>query len=807
MRAGMWWMAVGIAAVAWLPFLLPPIFLTGAVCAGSIAALALRRYARGAVARHLGIALIALALGLAWGSAYGYHIRSGLLPVALEKQSLLLRGHIDGLVEQRDGSARFDRATLPVLRFQFAVDRQHSGAAHLPRRIQLNWYAAGPFTAAGRAPRPGEYWQLRVKLRRPRGFANPGGFDYEAWLVANRIGATGYVQSGADNRRLAPAPRWSIDAVRGRAQRYLQRHLQAYAHRDLLLGLLLGDGGAITSAEWDTFRATGTVHLFVVSGLQIAFTGGLVLWFARLWWRSPWCASRRRNYAIGVAPAFLLASVYAVLAGWGVPIQRALIMFAVIVWALIARRQMRAATAWITALWLVLLCDPLAVRAIGFWFSFIAVAAILAIVCGHREAPTLFLLRSGRRWWRVQWALFATSVPLLLLLSGQLTLLALPANIVAIPLSTFISLPLAFLALLGDAVAPGASAWLWRGADLSLDWLWRYLLWLQQHGAVAIWHPPGIDMAVCAFAVLAAALLLLPRGIPGRAFAAILLVPLGAPPLATIARGDCRVTVIDVGQGLSVLVETARHRLLYDTGPVFGSGRTAAELTAVPLLRRRGIAALDTVVVSHNDSDHAGGWPAIARAFSVQRLLLGEDLAPADAATDIAANGTAAHAEYCSAGMHWRWDGVDFDVLYPPAGIPRRSDARGLSDNDHSCVLQISSGGARILLTGDIERDAEYALLDNPALRPATLLLAPHHGSRSSSTTALVTHEHPAYVVFSTGYRNRFRHPSATIVRRYRRHGATLFNTAYDGAVTFTFARGSVTQIVRQRSRLRHYWD
>lgn len=841
MLTGMLWMAIGIAAVAWLPHLPAPALLACAAMMSALLAGFLRwgcRYNHWFcqhkrwrnTLQHFSLALVALMLGVVWGCGYGYYICSGLLPIELEQQSLLLHGRIDGLVEQRAALVRAESAQhgaatpQPVLHFQFAVeertavdsaavdvansDTHLARTLQLPRLLQLNWYDAE------RVPQAGERWQLRVKLKRPRGFANPGGFDYAAWLVANRIGATGYVERSSDNRALARAPWLSIDALRGRAQDYLQQRLQKFSHRDLLLGLLLGDGGAIAATEWETFRATGTVHLFVVSGLQIAFTGGIALWFARLWWRSAWCTSRRRNYVLGAVPAFLVALIYALLAGWGVPIQRALIMFAVLVWALIARRQIRAATGWIAALWLVLLCDPLAVRDIGFWFSFIAVAAILLIICGHRSAPNSPLLHSALQWWRVQWALFASSLPLLLVLSGQLTLLALPANIIAIPLSTFISLPLAFLALLGDGVAPRASEWVWHYADVSLDWLWRYLVWLQQHGGSfdghhnwAIWHPPGIDVWICAFVAIAAALLLLPRGTPGKAFAVLLLVPLCAPPLAKIAAGDCKVTVIDVGQGLSVLVETAQHNLLYDTGPPFGPERTVADLTVMPLLQQHGISTLDTVVVSHNDSDHSGGWPAIAREFDVSRLLIGEKIAIGEDSANTE-GGAAPSAEFCRAGMHWRWDAVDFEVLYPSVDTEQRVSGKNrFSANNRSCVLQISAGDTRILLPGDIERGAEYALLDNPALQPTTLLLAPHHGSRSSSTSALVERVHPKYVVFSTGYRNHFGHPSEEVAQRYRQSGAALFDTAFAGALTFTFEHGRVAQISTQRSQQRHYWD
>ncbi len=816
MRTGMLWMAIGIAAVAWLPFLPSPIMLVWSLGAASVSAACLLAYChRGkyrALAQRSAIVVVASVLGFCWGCGYGYYIRSGLLPVELEQQSLLLQGRVVGLVEQREGfssfakNARGGKPQRPTLHFQFAVEADRGTA--FPHLIQLNWYDASG------APRPGERWQLRVKLKRPRGFSNPGGFDYAAWLVANRIGATGYVEQTSDNGKLESAPWYSIDALRGRAQHYLQARLHAYAHRDLLLGLLIGDGGAIDSAEWEVFRATGTVHIFVVSGLQIAFTGGLALWMAKLWWRSPWCSSRRYHYILGALPALLVALLYALLAGWGVPIQRALIMFCVLLWAWIARRNIHASTSWVAALWLVLLFDPLAVRDIGFWFSFVAVAAILLIICGHRSEPRSKWLHNASRWWQVQWALFATSLPLLLLLSGQITLLALPANFIAIPLSTLIALPLAFLAVLGDFLLPQASEILWRGANAALDVLWRYLLWLQQCGGSpgdhlwwgdqrnwAIWQALGVDNGICLFAALAALLVLLPRALPGKWFAAILLVPLFAPPLQKIADGDCVVTVIDVGQGLSVLVETSQHRLLYDTGPLFGPERAVADLTVVPLLRQRGISRLDAVVISHGDNDHAGGWAAVAREFPVRRLLFGEALAIGEQ-TPARAVPEPVSEEECRAGMQWHWDSVEFAMLYP---APPAADAfRG---NNRSCVLQIRAGDSRILLTGDIERRAENLLLENSELQSATLLLAPHHGSRSSSSAKFIERVQPQYVVFSAGYLNRFKHPATDVMQRYRQHRSELFNTATSGAIAFTFTRGQPAQITEYRTRMRHYWD
>jgi competence protein ComEC len=839
------WAAAGIGAVAWLPEL-PSIPGCAAVFGASATACAAsHRVAALARCRGLLRQVLAFVVGGLWAVGYGYVLRDALLPVALEQRPLILTGTVEGIVERYTDTSV--AGAQPTLRFALRVERCEQPFAEACgvslRRVQLTAYE----TAL--RPEGGERWRLRVKLRRPRGFANPGGFDYEAWLVAQRIDAVGYVDEGfiahaasanqaagscaasekqaaggidrasagaanasigGDiNRRLAAAPWWSADRSRSAAKRCLDRRAPRLAHAGLLAGLALGDGSGIPPQAWNTFRATGTVHLFVVSGLQIAFTGGLVLWLGQLWWRCPWGGSRRRDYWLGIAPACVIALGYALLAGFGLPIQRALIMFGCMAWALASRREIGAA-AWRLALLLVSLGNPLAALDAGFWFSFGAVAVILL---------RLGDARGGDAWWRLQGALFVAALPLLLTVAGPVTLLALPANIVAVPWSTWLTMPLAFIALALEGVAPQWADAVWQLADLSLQWLCWYLCWLQQHGAAAIWLPLGVRPLGLACATIAAALYLLPRGMPGRAWAWLFLVPVVWPPLERIAPGDFRLTAIDVGQGLSALVETASHRLLYDTGPPFGPQRTVAELTVAPLLHYRGVRKLDAVVISHRDSDHAGGWSTVAAQFDVRRLLLGEPL-PARASPPswppsvpprwwappavggVAPSPPTLPGEWCRAGMRWSWDGVEFSVLHPTAEPGSDTRTRG---NNRSCVLQVRAGGVTALLPGDIEHGVEYALHDR--LQPVAILLAPHHGSRTSSTAAFVARVQPRHVVFSTGYRNRFAHPHPSVVERYVQAGAHLLDTADSGAIAFVVEGGRVVRVERARDGPRHYWQ
>lgn len=765
MPAWMLAMALGIGAVSLFPRL-PPFWCALLFLLPLLAAL---RWHKLAVP-------VALCAGLVWGIGYGHYLIDGLLPPALEMQPLRLEGRVSGLVEPREMFGR------PALRFELAVTRctllDDSPCKRAPRRVQLNWYDIAPV-----APASGEHWRLQVKLKRPHGFANPGAFDYGQWQVAQGLGATGNVDRRADNRRLQSAGN-GPSTWRTQLHDHLNRRLGDFDQRALLIALLVGDGNSISREQWATFRATGTVHLFVVSGLHIALTGGALLALVQLGGRLPFATSRRRWRWLGVALALPAATLYALIAGFGLPVQRALIMFAVGALAWASGHAVRPLVALLLALWLVLLFDPLAVLNAGFWFSFGVVAALLLSASGrHGERRGRF---SGLSlWWRAQWAVTLASVPLLLGIGAQFPLASLLANALAIPATTLLTLPLAFLGLIGDLFGlPGADL-SWRLADLSLQWIWRFLVVLTELGQHWQWRPAGVDAMALLFAAAAALLWLLPRGLPGRWLALPLLVPLLWPPSQQPPADSWRVTVVDVGQGLSVLVDEGGRRLLYDTGPGFPSGSTAAELTLLPLLQRRGIDRLDLLVISHEDNDHAGGWPTLRNALPIKRLLAGE---PRDE-----------RAEPCRDGMQWRWQRLTFRVLHPVNERP--------AGNHASCVLLISDGTTSLLLPGDIDRLAEGRLLAEHKLAPVTLLLAPHHGSRSSSSLTFVRAVQPRYVIFSAGYHSHFGHPHPEVVERYRNVDAARLDTARSGALTFLISVDGEIELSEQRAARRRYWD
>ncbi|MDX9875881.1 MAG: DNA internalization-related competence protein ComEC/Rec2, partial [Spongiibacteraceae bacterium] len=685
-------------------------------------------------------ACLAFAVGLGWSAVRMATVEASLLPPALVGQTVELTGRVTGLVES---GQRFGR---PLQRFRLRAETCELAGQPCPdtalTTVQLNFYSAEPL-------HPDERWRLRVRLKRPHGFANPGGFDYESWLVAQGISATGSIASDGLLEPLSPPRSWHPTHWRAGARKWLDQRLAELPARPLLLALLVGDGSALSDAQWERLRLTGTVHLFVVSGLHISLSGGLILLLGRYWRRLPWNSGSQRSMLLTWLPALGVALLYALLAGFNLPIRRALVMFAVAGCALVGWRTRRPRDAWLLAAAIVLAADPLAVLQVGFWFSFVTVAVILAVLIGRSEAPAPDWQRWLRGWWRVQWACFVIGAPLVLVLAGGLPLNSLVANAVAIPLVSALALPAAMVALLAGALplplADSVSDVCWLLSDRLLQWLWRFLEWLPDAG-IWLWQPAGAGVAALAFASVAALLLVLPRPFSGRWLAPVLLLPLLFPAYDRPATGEARVTVLDVGQGLSVLVRTRSYTLLYDTGPVFGSGLTAAQAAVLPALRRFGVMALDELMISHNDSDHAGGWQMLQQALPIATIRTGEPLPG---------------AEPCRRGSEWVVDDVTFRLLHP--------DWRSSRSNDNSCVLWVATAGGSVLLPGDIGSAIEAELAWRAELPPSTVVVAPHHGSRSSSSDALVTATGAAHVVFSAGYANPFRHPAAEVVTRWQR--------------------------------------
>lgn len=707
--------------------------------------------------------------GFLWSLLSAHPILAISLPQDLAGQDLRLEGRIASLPEVNQHHVRFE----------FDVQRAWAGETPvtIPARIRLSWYRTDSSLTAG------ETWQLLVRLKPPHGFRNPGGFDYEAWLYQHRIRATGYVREAELNQRLASGWRYPLQRMRQAVQAQLNEALIDSPVRGIMLALVIGDRSAISAGQWQQLQQTGTNHLMAISGLHIGLVAGLAFLVGQRLWRISgrgmlWLPAPKA----GAVLALIAALVYAALAGFSIPTQRALIMVAVVMLALLTSRPVTPSRTLATALLLVLLVDPLAVLASGFWLSFAAVGIIFYGLSGR-----LGRLPRWRQGVRVQWWISIGLFPLVILLFQRASLIAPLANLWAVPVVSLLVVP---LALLGTGLLPLSSvlgaellqlaAWLMQGIMATLAWLadWPLASWT---GAARYgWQG--------ALAIAGVLLLLAPRGLPARSLGLVLLLPLALGVPSGIPPGTARFTLLDVGQGLAAVVETRHHALVFDTGPRFSPRFDTGEAVVVPYLRQRGWRRVDQLMISHGDTDHIGGaesllalLPVTSISSSVPEKLAGWPVTP------------------CRHGQAWEWDGVRFMVLHPAAGS-------AASRNDASCVLKVTAGEHALLLTGDIEKAAERRLLQqDPTLLRADILVAPHHGSNTSSTTPFIHAVNPTYVLFPVGYRNRFGFPRPPVLQRYQQAGVIPLATASAGAISFTLGQGTL-QPSRYRHTARRYW-
>lgn len=718
----------------------------------------------------------ALAAGFLWAAGFGQLRLADRLAPGLEGRDLEAIGVV----------ASLPAATERGVRFEFEVE---SAAAKLPRKVLVAWYRSPP-AALEAAPaeitesvRPGERWRFTLRLRRPHGHFNPHGFDYEAWLIERGIGATGYVRPRGAPLRLGSRDSFPdrIEQARAAVRDRFKVALGETPAAGILAALAVGDQRSISSEEWRLFSRTGVTHLMSISGLHVTLVSGLVAWLVSAFWRRvPRLALALPARKAGAAAAIAAALGYSLLAGFAVPAQRTFWMVAVVAAALWAGRIASPARTLALALAVVLAFDPWAVLSPGFWLSFGAVALIFYVAAAESRAM---------QWLRVQWAITLGLAPAALFLFAQVSLVGPLANALAIPLVSAVVTPLALIA----ALVPwepllALAAWL-------VEWLLQFLEWCAALPA-ALWQQHAPPPWALVLALAGVAWMLAPRGLPWRATGAALLLPAFALPAPAPAPGEAWITTLDVGQGLAVLVRTAHRALLYDAGPAFGPDSDSGERLVAPYLRAIGVARLDAMVVTHNDTDHSGGAASVLGNFEV-------DAFHSSLAARHPLQGLASAQRRCLAGQAWEWDGVRFEMLHPAPG-----DYSARRANNVSCVLRVATAGGAMLLTGDIERAAEAALLarDAAALR-ADVLLVPHHGSRTSSSAEFLAAVRPNAAIAPAGYRNRFGHPEAEVLERYRAAGARILRTDRDGAVSVRLGAAGVTLEGERPARRRYYHD
>ncbi len=759
----------GVLLVQWLP-VLPPNWVPAALL---LTALPLHLV----LARHWPQArwLAWLLLGIGWAIWRGGAAMDARLPRALEGRDFVVTGRIVELPQPGIDASRF------LLQLQrVSLDGQ---PIDLRGRVSVAWYAGAPVL------QPCSRWRLLLRLKRPRGLRNPGGADSERSALERGIVATGYVRDDAGNALLQSAP-WCVDGVREALSQGIAARVRDPHDAALLQAFAVGDTRALDQRDWEIARANGVSHLIAISGFHVgvaAVFGVALAWLLYALW--PRLALRLPRPLAQAGAALLVAGAYSALAGFGLPTVRTLLMIAVITLARCSRRGSSGTQSLALALIAILLVDPLAVLAAGFWLSFVGVAFLMLCLQARGRGVRAFLheLTAG------QLVMTVALLPLTLWFFGQASLVGALSNLIAVPFVSFVIVPCTLFGTLLLALWPGlATPVLWLAAQCThAQW------WLLQQMAGwpgAHWYLPAVQPWALLLTLLGALWLFMPRGVPLRWLGILLFLPLLWPPQQRVAQGAFQVWVLDVGQGLSVLLRTRDHALVYDTGARYPSGFDLGDAVVLPSIHALGITDIDLLMISHGDNDHAGGAEAVAAAFPRARRLAGE---PARMHLPM---------PQCFAGQSWQWDGVRFEVIGPRTLQPRSRD------NDNSCVLLVSGTGGRLLLTGDISTRIEPTVAAALAVAtagegPAPVLLVPHHGSAGSSSAAFLAAVQPPFALVSAGWHNRFGHPRVETLARYAQAGVPLFNTAQQGAMAVDFpAQAPPRRETGWRLREPRYW-
>ena len=671
---------------------------------------------------------------------------------------VFVSGRISDRVEHRQGSIRFN------LKPDFIVGYPHS----LPKNIRLSWYRSN------KLPKAGEHWYFRVKLKQPSGFSNPGIFDYERWLFGKEIGATGYVKSSKANKQLSSAAWWDIARIRESVADSIHQNCLDCQYGGLFAALTIGFRGDIPTDQRQLLQDTATAHLLAISGLHIGLVASLFYALGRWLWSFYFYRCRINRLELSASFGMFSATCYAALAGFSLPTVRALIMLAVIFAALLMRRGINLLNSLATAVVIILLIDPSAVGSASFWLS---VSALLIIAVGQ----FLWIEKAGwfKQLLRLQFLFSLLFVPLGMLLFSQVNFLGFLANLVAIPLVSLIILPMVLLSALLAVFELWGASYLFTLSDFLMATLIGYLDAILIHGP-NLYQAGGIPNLLLVLAAIGLLVFVLPVNSSLRKPAILLIaLPFLWRP-EKLEQGGFRLSVLDVGMGTAIVVETRNHSLIYDFGPGNDAGFSAGEWVVKPYLQYRQIAQTDLMVISHVDQDHSGGFFSFVKDANLSRLLSGTPQALrkrfnlSQAITD------------CHTYPSWQWDGVRFEFLQS------KEQPDDLVSNDQSCILSID-GAQTALLPGDIEGEQEQRLLVDVTSRlPATILVAPHHGSLTSSTEAFVKQVAPEFVVFTLSKGNRWAFPRPEVLSRYQSQGSQIYRSDIHGAVIFTVTANGI---------------
>ncbi|MEP6881634.1 MAG: DNA internalization-related competence protein ComEC/Rec2 [Dokdonella sp.] len=684
------------------------------------------------------------AFGFAWTLVCASLALDRRLPDELHGRDFDLVGIVRGLPDVQDRSTRFEFVIESA-----ALDGESIALSDTSR---LNWYDNAPVL------QPCSRWHLRARLRPPRGLVNPGGHDGERGAIQRGVVAVGYVRESLENHQIDAASGACIDEWRQSIALAISHRFDASESSGLLRALAVGDQQGIADADWQVLRATGTGHLIAISGLHVGMFAAFGALLARLIWKAwPRVTLRIPGPLIEAPIAMACATAYGLLAGMGVPTIRTLMMIAIALLARYSRRASSAAQALALAATAIVIWDPLAVLSAGFWLSFAGVAILLSVTKPMGVKQALW-----REMPRLQLVLSLALLPMTVWFFGQGSLIGPAANLIAVPWISFLVVPLTVAGSLLIIGLPVIGGPLLDLADLLLRLLWHVMHWLAALPSAQVYFASAPIWAFV-LALIGVGWMLMPRGVPVRPIGLLLLIPLLVPRQAKLAPGEFELWMFDVGQGLSVFVRTGEHTLLYDAGPRYPSGFDLGDAVVIPSLHAIGVDRLDRMIISHGDSDHAGGAAAVHLAFPEATIESGEP-----ERLDV-------KADACREGESWRWDGVDFRVV----SAESEAVAKG---NDRSCVVLVSGLFGSLLLTGDATAQVEPAIAHAMGeVKHPLVMTVPHHGSKSASSAVFLDAINPQLALVSAGYRNHFGHPHADVVARFAERAIPLSNTADSG--------------------------
>lgn len=735
--------------------------------------------------------LLSFIIGYLWALLFAVLYLQHGLDDELVARDILIQGVVSGLSEVSDRSVRFN---FEVSDYRFVEGKTETLVKRrMPTSLRLSWYYQN------KRLQPGDRWQLLVRLKQPHGMQNPGGFDYEKWLYLQGVQATGYIRK-SDKNTLLVSSAGSLSGLIDRSRQYLITLISKLPEQDftgVLQALTVGNKSLITVDQWRVLRETGTSHLMAISGLHIGLVAGLVFGLVR---RIVPAFVINTMSAPQLAAVFSLFSAffYALLAGFTVPTQRAFVMLLVLMLAVLLKRPAFNLNTLALSLMAVLIVSPKAVLSAGFWLSYLAVL-IIALVSSARVYGASNRVYNGLKNVRVQWLIALGLLPLSFILFQQGSVTSPVANMLVIPVVALVVVPLVLFASVLSVVSVSASLWVFGLASELLSWVWLLLEWLSLSQFSSLFRPQ-LPLLTVICGLMGVVLLLMPRGFPLRYAGLLLVAPMMFHQSVRPKQGEFWLSVLDVGQGLSVFIQTSDKTLLYDAGAKFSKVFDIGQRVIVPYFLYTDIQQVDRFIISHGDNDHAGGAESVLKEIRVVQVMQGEKVIDSKNVPQIPVS-------FCRSGDRWVWNGVHFEILHPGHEYKK--------SNNRSCVLKVWNKRHSVLLTGDIESGAESDMLMAVADKlPSDVIIVPHHGSNTSSSSRWLNKVNPRLAVISAGYKNRFKHPTSKVLSRYHEMEVMTLNTAIEGAIQLKFTLQQTAKpqkflpaIVRQRKVDVHYWN